>query len=137
MPSRSLDELVPGCAERARHLIARAEIAGIGLLVTSTLRTWDEQDALFAQGRTRPGKRVTDARGGQSWHNFGRALDVAFMVGGRVTWDGPWQTVGVIGEAIGLEWGGRFPKPDRPHFQWRAGLTLAAARARDPRRLRL
>lgn len=137
MTSRSLDDLHPTLAIRAQHLLNRAFVGNIPVVVTATLRTWPEQDALYAQGRTAPGPRVTNARGGESWHNFGRAFDVAFVVDGRPTWDGPWERLGMLGEALGLEWGGRWSHPDRPHFQFTEGMTLSEARALLPRRVNL
>lgn len=137
--SRRVEDLVPALQPLARVLVVAARLVGHPVLITGTLRTWAEQDALYAQGRTAPGPRVTNARGGESWHNFGRAFDVAFVVeGGGVTWEGPWEMIGKLGEALGLEWGGRWQRPDRPHFQLREGLTLAAARrAHHGRRVRL
>lgn len=137
----TLADLVPDLAMRATHLLNRSEIRGHRLVVTQGLRTYQEQDALYAQGRTKPGKVVTWARGGESWHNFGRALDVAFLVDGSPSWNEglPWESVGMVGEAVGLEWGGRNRggKIDRPHFQFRDGLTLAQARVLHPRTVRL
>lgn len=135
--SRKLEDLIPVVGSRALWLQNRAAVSGHPLLITQTLRTYAEQDALYAQGRTAPGARVTNARGGESWHNFGRAFDVAFVVGGAVTWDGPWEMIGAMGEACGLEWGGRWAHPDRPHFQLTEGLTLAEARILRPRTVTL
>jgi peptidoglycan L-alanyl-D-glutamate endopeptidase CwlK len=104
---------------------------GILIKITHGLRTAAEQDALYAQGRTAPGVIVTAARAGYSWHNFGRAYDIAQI--GAVPYpedDDFWQAVGRIGEECGLEWGGDWKHPDRPHLEDRGGLTLAAARVR-------
>ena len=108
-----------------------AEDHGYRLLVTQTLRTWEEQDQLYAQGRTAPGPIVTHARGGESWHNFGRAIDVCFLNDrGGVAYDGPWELLGHLAEDVGMEWGGSWEhNPDRDHFQFTAGMTLAQARA--------
>jgi peptidoglycan L-alanyl-D-glutamate endopeptidase CwlK len=133
---RDLEALEPETRRMAEMLLRAARGAfaayrrdeALELIVTGTLRTWEEQDALYEQGRFRAGPIVTNARGGKSWHNFGRAFDVAFRCGGKVSWDGPWEELGELGESIGLEWGGRFSSPDRPHFQHRSGLTLAQAR---------
>ena len=45
-----------------------------------TLRTFKEQDDLYSQGRTRPGKIVTNAKGGDSYHNYGLAIDIVLLV---------------------------------------------------------
>ncbi|MCE5314048.1 MAG: M15 family metallopeptidase [Armatimonadota bacterium] len=102
---------------------------GIKVILTDGYRSIEQQDALYAKGRTKPGKIVTNARGGFSWHNFGNAADYAFVVNGKVTWDGPWATFGKIARQCGLEWGGTFKSIiDRPHVQWTRGKTLAQMR---------
>ena len=129
--SRNLEDLHPRVAALARRLIEQCAAQGIDLLITCTWRDHASQDALYAQGRTRPGRVVTCARGGQSWHNWRIAFDVVPLRGGKLVWgtqgaDGElWCRVGEIGEAIGLEWGGRWKFIDMPHFQYTAGLTLA------------
>ncbi len=76
---------------------------------------------------------MTKAPPGSSWHEFGLAFDVAVLVDGKATWPndrGLWEEIGELGEALGLEWGGRFKTIlDLPHFQRRGGLTLADVRA--------
>ena len=83
--------------------------------------TYAEQDELFAQGRTKPGKRVTNAKGGESNHNFGVAFDVGVFEGNAYLDDSPaYDAVGAIGASIGLEWGGHWISlVDKPHFQLR------------------
>jgi len=99
--------------------------AGIKVKRTSGYRSWHEQDALYARGRTAPGPIITNARGGQSWHNFGLAADYVFVVKGRVTWDGPWDRFGGIAVECGLEWGGNFEAfKDRPHVQMTGGKSI-------------
>jgi peptidoglycan LD-endopeptidase CwlK len=141
MASRSLNDLHPAMRGRAEALLARSEQAGVPLVVTFTLRSLAEQDSLYAQGRTAPGSRVTNARAGYSFHNFGLAIDIVprcLLTLPR--WgDTPenavkaaaiWQKVGSIGRTLGLRWGGDFTTlKDRPHFEWSSGLTLAELRA--------
>jgi len=103
--------------------------SGIRVKLVSGYRSIEEQNRLYALGRTKPGRIVTKARGGYSWHNFGLAADYAFISGGQLTWDGPWRIFGRIARECGLEWGGDWRKfPDRPHVQWRRGKTLAEMR---------
>jgi peptidoglycan LD-endopeptidase CwlK len=103
---------------------------GIKVILTSGPRPIAEQDRLYAMGRTKPGKIVTNARGGYSWHNFGLAGDYAFVINGKVTWNGPWAAFGKLARECGLEWGGDFKSiVDRPHVQWTRGKTLAQMRA--------
>ena len=103
---------------------------GIKVILTWGYRSIESQNALYAKGRTAPGNIVTNARGGYSWHNFGLAADYAFVINGKVTWNGPWDTFGRIAKECGLEWGGSWKTfKDRPHVQWTGGRTLAQMRA--------
>jgi peptidoglycan L-alanyl-D-glutamate endopeptidase CwlK len=126
--SRSLDDLAPPAKQRAEAFIAAAKAKGIDLLVTSTYRDNESQDALYAQGRTAPGNIVTRAKAGQSWHNYRCALDVVPLVNGKAIWDDQavWKQVGEIGKSCGLEWAGDWVTfKEFPHFQYTGGLTLA------------
>lgn len=127
--SRSLDDLVPPARARVESFLDVAKKQGIDLLVTSTYRDNASQDALYAQGRTTPGKIVTNAKAGQSWHNYRCAVDVVPIVAGKPRWDVKdevWQQVGALGKAAGLEWAGDWKKfKEYPHFQYTGGLTLA------------
>jgi peptidoglycan L-alanyl-D-glutamate endopeptidase CwlK len=123
----------------ARDFLFRAAAEDIHLVITQGLRTNAEQAKLYARGREHDangkpiGHIVTDAPPGSSWHNFGLAFDVAVLADGKATWPNDpkvWLRIGEIGEAVGLEWGGRWKTfVDLPHFQWTAGLTLTQARA--------
>ena len=126
--SRSLDDLAPPAKQRAEAFIAAAKEKGIDLLVTSTYRDNESQNALYAQGRTTPGNIVTRAKAGQSWHNWRCALDVVPLVNGKAIWDDQamWKKVGEIGKSCGLEWAGDWVTfKEFPHFQYTGGLTLA------------
>ena len=127
---RRLQSLHPKIRTKVREFLEDAERQGLTLRITSGLRTWEEQNKLFAQGRTAGGKKVTNARGGQSWHNYGLAIDVVQMVGSTPVWKADWNKIGEIGEKHGFEWGGRWKFVDKPHFQMRFGLTIAQAQAR-------
>jgi len=125
--SRDLKDLHPEIVPQVTAFLADCEAAGIDLIVTCTSRTNEEQAILYAQGRTTPGVKVTNAKPGQSAHNFGLAIDVAILVHGKLDWDrnSPlWQEVGNFGQARGLEWYGA-PEAEfseLPHFQlpnWR------------------
>ncbi len=72
---------------RGRSLKARA--LDITINIISGLRSYEEQDALYAQGRTAPGNKVTNARGGYSNHNFGIAFDIGVFSGNRYLPDSP------------------------------------------------
>lgn len=129
--SRKLEDLHPTVEEMARQLLAAAENEGIDLLVTSTYRDHESQNELYAQGRTKPGRVVTNARGGRSWHNWRLAFDVVPMRNGKPVWGTSgddlvlWKRVGELGKEVGLEWAGDWKRfKEFPHFQFTNGLTL-------------
>ena len=113
--------LLPEVQPSARALVTKAAADGITIKVISGLRTYDEQNDLYAQGRTKPGRIVTNARGGHSNHNFGIAFDVGVFEGGQYLDESPkYKAVGVLGMDLGLEWGGNWKTiQDEPHFQLR------------------
>ena len=127
--SRSLDDLLPAVKVRVEKFINSAKDAGIDLLITSTYRDNESQNALYAQGRTKQGRIVTNAKGGQSFHNYRCAVDVVPLLNGKPVWDAEndiWQKVGDFGIAAGLEWAGNWTKfREMPHFQYTNGLNLA------------
>lgn len=95
----------------------------ISFRVTQGFRTWAEQDALFAQGRTIPGQIVTHAKGGESWHNLGCAIDFVPMKAGDPVWntsDPAWKRIIAIGKSMLLTSGMNWTHPDEPHFQYTA-----------------
>ena len=82
-----VDLLHPKAKANFRKFIEDAEsILNIKLRVTQGLRTFPEQQALYNQGRTSPGKKVTNAKPGQSYHNYGLAIDVVRMDGDKPDW---------------------------------------------------
>ena len=78
--------LLPKVKQMAEQFIAKCNAQGIQVIVTSTYRSSEEQDRLYAQGRTIPGNVVTNARGGYSYHNHKVALDFAPIKNGVITW---------------------------------------------------
>jgi peptidoglycan L-alanyl-D-glutamate endopeptidase CwlK len=131
MASRSLDDLHPDLRPLCQWFLEQCEVQDIHPLITCTYRSHAEQEALYAQGRSQPGKIVTDARGGKSRHNFtlngkpaSKAFDVAPIINGKIEWSDKhpvWAHMGEIGESVGLEWGGNWTGKlrDMPHFQMR------------------
>lgn len=118
---KSISTLWPEVRSMARALVQKAALSGIRIKVTSGLRTYAEQDALYAQGRFRPGNIVTKVKGGYSSHNFGIAFDVAVFEGNKYLPESiKYKAVGVLGDDLGLEWGGDWKTiVDQPHFQLR------------------
>jgi peptidoglycan L-alanyl-D-glutamate endopeptidase CwlK len=131
--SRSIDDLLPVVKEKVKKFVALCKGDGIELLITSTYRDNESQNALYAQGRTEPGRVVTNAKGGQSFHNYRCAVDVVPLVNGKPDWDGThpiWAKIGNYGKLAGLEWAGEWTRfKELAHFQYTGGLTLADLRA--------
>jgi peptidoglycan L-alanyl-D-glutamate endopeptidase CwlK len=131
------EELKQMYSEMVKALTGRAIVR-----FAYVLRTYAEQDALFAQGRGNDKrKRVTNARGGRSYHNFGLAFDIVLLVDRdrngtfesaswetNVDFDGDgrhdWQEIVTIAKQYGWEWGGDWRWKDMPHFQKTFGLNV-------------
>lgn len=126
--SRSLDDLLPVVKAKAEAFIAACHAHGIDILVTSTYRDFESQTALYNQGRTTKGNIVTNAKAGQSFHNFKCALDFAPLKNGKIDWNdtATFTKCGEIAETVGLEWAGRWKSfKELAHVQYTGGLTLA------------
>ncbi|MEN3369491.1 MAG: hypothetical protein V7609_1634 [Verrucomicrobiota bacterium] len=120
---RNIATLLPFVQHLARQHVFQVRRIGLDMRIIDGSRTFAEQDALYAQGRTTPGDIVTYRRGGESNHNFGTAYDVGFFDGRTYIKEGlEYDIAGRIGIEVGLEWGGNFNRPvDRPHFQYPGG----------------
>jgi peptidoglycan L-alanyl-D-glutamate endopeptidase CwlK len=130
--SRNIDDLHPRVAALCQVFIAACAKQSIDIIITSTYRDQESQAALYAQGRTAPGRKVTNARPGQSWHNWRCAFDFAPIVNGKIPWNDAnlFTRCGKIAESCGLEWAGRWKRfPELAHCQATFGLTLADFRA--------
>lgn len=117
---RRIATLEPHVRPLARQLVEAALGEDILLVITEGRRTLERQQKLYAQGRTAPGPIVTWTM--KSRHLTGEAVDVGVLVDGVLVWpddDALWERIGQLGEAAGLRWGGRWKKPDRPHFESR------------------
>lgn len=163
LSSRKIDDLATPAKIRALKFFSDTKAAGFDVLITSTVRDAETQNALYAHGRTREqldaawlfdvqparGPIVTNAKGGDSYHQYACAFDVVPLRHGKPVWgtrgngidDDPrddetddlelWERLGRIGEACGLDWAGRWKGRLREmaHFQHTGGLTLADFRA--------
>jgi len=99
-----------------------------------TLRTFAEQESIYAQGRTKPGKIVTNAKPGLSYHNYGLAIDIVLIVDSKASWDivkdfdgdgkSDWQEVVKIFKQFGWEAGIDWKFSDAPHFQKTLGYSV-------------
>lgn len=142
--SRKIEDLHPQVQKLCKEFLAQCEAEGIEVLITSTYRDHESQAELYAQGRTKPGSVVTNAKPGQSWHNWRVAFDIVPLRHGKPVWgtagngidSNPtddntddlelWQRIGKIGTSVGLEWAGDWKTfREFPHFQYTGGLTLA------------
>ncbi|AIQ45631.1 hypothetical protein R70723_06790 [Paenibacillus sp. FSL R7-0273] len=132
-----LVDLHPVVVAAAVALIERIYARGVQIIITQGYRSKAEQDGLYAQGRTKPGSIVTNARGGYSYHNYGLAVDFALLLpdGSGASWDmkrdgdkdgiADWQEVVQQAKALGFEWGGDWTSfKDYPHFQITFGLSI-------------
>jgi peptidoglycan L-alanyl-D-glutamate endopeptidase CwlK len=117
-----IEQLFPPLKVKAYQLIQQLSLQGIDVEVSQGLRTWPEQEALYAQGRTSPGPIVTNASPEKSWHTFACAFDFDIVTtDGGLDWTGnspAWNSVISAGESLGLYSGAEFRTfPDKPHFQ--------------------
>ncbi|MGF1724237.1 M15 family metallopeptidase [Photobacterium nomapromontoriensis] len=98
---------------------------GITLRITQARRTIEEQNALYAQGRTTDGNKVTKVKGGYSFHNYGLAIDIVEIKDKNANWNPDWKAIAKIGIRHGFEWGGNWKTfIDKPHFQMTFGLSI-------------
>lgn len=126
-----IDTLHPSVRFEVQCMVAevnREYLTGVAkVILTQGKRTFAEQDALYAQGRTKPGKVVTSAKGGQSVHNYGFAVDIALLIDGKAIWDekkdfdkdaqADWMEVVHVFKKYTWNWGGDWVKfKDLPHF---------------------
>jgi len=134
-------------AARAFLGVAKTIAAKVGcdVKIISGTRSYMEQDALYAKGRTIPNtKIVTRAKAGFSNHNFGIAFDVGIFKGKEYFGEHPlYNELGTLGKSLGLEWGGDWKFVDEPHYQlrphWAKGMTeremLAILRTRVSKKI--
>lgn len=117
----NISTLHPRVQPYARNLVLKTAAVGITVKVISGLRSYAEQTALYAKGRTASGPKVTNAPAGYSNHNFGLAFDIGVFSGGAYLEDSPlYKAVATIGIDLGLTWGGGWKKlQDQPHYELR------------------
>ncbi len=105
---------------RTKHFEAEMAAKGHPVRCTDFYRSKGQQAILYAQGRTAPGKKVTNAKPGESPHNFALARDYCFLTAtGKVTYNGDWALLGRVAKLNKLVWGGRWLRfQDRPHVEF-------------------
>lgn len=127
---------VRDAATRALEAATIALTGSVKPIITFTLRTWAEQQALYDQGRTKPGQIVTNAAAGQSYHNYGLALDFALQGPDfKLVWDinkdfdndhvADWMEVVTCFKTEGFSWGGDWKGgfKDYPHLEMSLGYN--------------
>ena len=126
---KKINELHPAIRSKAIELVNRAEKQGIKLRIYDALRSYENQQKLFNYPTDgidnnndgiidNASEKVTNAKPGESFHNFALAFDTVEIKDGKALWKNPkWERIGEIGESLGLEWGGRWKFKDLPHFQ--------------------
>jgi len=116
------------------------EAEKLPVFLVEGLRSFERSEKLYAQGRTAPGQIVTKAKAGQSYHNFGLAVDCVLMDSkGQPTWGfepegAVWKRVVTLAKARNLQWGGDWKSfKDIPHFQPAEVPPLPECRRKWPR----
>lgn len=123
------NNLHPAVKEGAKKLIEQSYAKGIPIQITQGFRSFKEQNDLYAIGRTINGKKVTNAKGGQSYHNYGLAIDFVLLSsdGNTALWtvNNKWLAVAAIGKSLGFKWGGDWTSfKDYPHLEMTFGLSI-------------
>jgi len=130
---KSIGSLHPTAQQAARVFLKKVRDAGIDARIISGTRTYAEQNGLHRQGRFgNPPPIVTNAKGGQSNHNFGIAWDIGIFKNGAYLGESPlYDQAAEAGLSTDLEWGGHWKKfKDKPHYQLATGLMLASVRGK-------
>lgn len=135
-----ISKLHPKIRNEISPILKEIEDKGVNIRITQGLRTIEEQNNIYAQGRTIPGKIVTNAKGGDSWHNWGLAIDFCLLhKDGTISFSNTedlnndkksdWLNIVEIFKKHGYEWGGDWiHTKDTPHFQKTFGLTIQKAK---------
>ena len=127
-----IQKLHPSVRDEVYKIIEECNISLTGkakIRITQGLRTFEEQDELYALGRTKPGKKVTNASAGKSIHNYGFAVDICLIIDNKIaSWDtakdwdndtiADWYECVKIFAKYGWNWGGNWKNfKDLPHFE--------------------
>lgn len=115
-----LQSLHPYFRDKVIELIRICRSKGIELAIVESYRTHTKQREYKSMGR-----KYTRSAAGLSKHQYGLAVDIVPMIDSVAQWNNIvlWRKVGVIGERLGLRWGGRWRHPFDPgHFEWTGGL---------------
>lgn len=134
---QNIATLLPVAQRVARKWLKEAKVEaaklGYDVRIICGTRTYEEQNELYAQGRTKKGSKVTNAKGGYSWHNFGLAFDFGLFSPDAKTYFGEskhYKTIGGLAKEIkDATWGGTWKNPvDEPHIQYNMFSSVSKAR---------
>ena len=132
MASRKIEDLLPVVQVKIKSWLSACKERGIDVLVYCTYRDGKEQDALYAIGRTVKGKIVTNAKAGQSYHQYKVAWDCVPMMGNKPLWSGAestrqYKVMAEEANKFGIEWSGNWKGSlkETAHFQYTGGLKLS------------
>lgn len=133
-----IEQIHPKLREELKAIYDEILHRNLSVRFTDVFRSFAEQDLLYEQGRTKKGNRVTNARGGQSYHNYGLAIDFCLLRGSKQEpiWDltadlnqnnkSDWSEVVFVFKHFGWDWGGDWQTfKDTPHFQKTFGYTTS------------
>lgn len=120
---QSFQPMVRGLLSQGQKAIDNSEFKGWQFFITDGYRSFEEQTKLYAQGRTAPGNIVTNAKAGQSAHNYGLAVDCAFQKDKKLSYDQKmcaliYPIARKLGFELGADWKGFTDKPHFEHPQW-------------------
>ena len=121
--NRNFDDIAPFFAQKLRTALAECQAEGYQVELFEGYRSESRQNQLYAQGRTEPGKIITHAKAGQSWHQYGLAGDIVGKTAGKWDWSIDYDRV----EQIMISHGFSSLKFERPHFQITGGLSIQKA----------
>ncbi len=121
---RNIKTLHPKIRKDAELFINRCDRKlGVQIRIYMGTRTIAEQNKLYAKGRITAGDIITNAKGGQSYHNYGLAFDCVEIRDGIAIWNNPkWRHIAIQARDFGFQWGGEFKRSDKPHFQNKFGF---------------
>jgi len=132
--SRKIEDLLPIVQTMCREFVEKCDKAGIDVIITSTYRDAESQAVLYARGRenskifAKNSRIVTNAKPGQSYHNWRVAFDFVPIVNGKAVWNDTalFTQCGKIAESVGLEWAGRWTRfREMAHCQFTGGLKIS------------
>ena len=137
--NRDLALLAPKFREAVTAALADCAARGLTAKVNEGFRSNARQAWLYAQGRTRPGKKVTNAPTSlTSWHGYGLAVDIIHQTkaynpfGDDAAANEKWfADVAAVFKQHGCTWGGDWTKPDTPHMQWGKCRASPSDKARE------